>query len=191
MIGWYLKRKIELRRYMRVRPHPSLNTLSIHSIQELLDFTFNFSFSFSLVRDVMISFPTQRQYRDLRRRVARPFSRVKIILHRRAGHKKAQQNTSSYVSYQPCKSGKAAILTSFIHLPGNSADGRPAHGRTGLCLGTALVRLNDKSGKDRGGRGRKRRGGREGEGEEMVGLQQSNGSVGERRPELTSDPSRN
>lgn len=136
----------------------------------------------------------QQQYRDLRRRVARPFSRIKIILHRRARQKKTQHNTSSYVSYQPCKSGKAAILTSFIHLPGDSVDGRPAHGRTGLCLGTALVRLNDRSTKDkgsggRGGRkgGRKRRG-RAGEGEEMVGLQQQqqqqhsegerNGSVG-------------
>ena len=138
----------------------------------------------------------QQQYRDLRRRVARPFSRIKIILHPRAGQKKTLPNSASYVCYQSCRSKKAAILTTFIHLPGDSADGRPSPGRTGLCLGTALVRLNDKSLKQSDSIGRRRRRGRRGEGEEeeMVSIRQPQSEGGERNGSVShelNDSSRN
>lgn len=146
MVGWYLKRKIEMRRYMR------------------------------------------QQYRDLRRRVARPFSRIKLIIRRRYPSDKplANQN-ASYVSAQTCKSGKAAILTSLIQLPGDTSNGRPGPGRTGLCLGTALVKVTKKSTKNHSskkqgnGTGDRRRRGRRGEerGGDVVGIALTEGGMGE------------
>ena len=74
------------------------------------------------------------------------------MVQRRLPGQKPPVQKASYVAAQTCKSGKAAVLTSLIQLPGDSASGRPAPGRTGVCLGTALVRVSKKSVKGKGKR---------------------------------------
>lgn len=124
---------------------------------------------------------SQQQYRDLRRRVARPFSRIKLIVQSRQIDQKLPQQRASYVSAQTCRSGKAGVLSTFIQLPGDTPSGRPSPGRTGLCVGTALVRVSKRSTpRERGPKGKERvRGGR---GEEEVGIQ--SGGEGERNGSL-------
>lgn len=136
------------------------------------------------------SFPyfshSQQQYRDLRRRVARPFSRIKLIVQRRLPGEKLPVQNASYLSAQTCKSGKAGILTTFIQLPGESSSGRPSPGRTGLCLGTTLVKVSKRTTRDRSGKRKERGEGRE----EVVGLQSAgerNGSLRERRVDQGED----
>ena len=126
--------------------------------------------------------------------MARPFSRIKLIVLRRYPPEKAPTNqNASYVSAQTCKSGKGAIITSLIQLPGNTTNGRPAPGRTGLCLGTALVRVTKKSTTDhgsntskqgkgtRGERGRRGRRGRGGSERDVVGIELTEGGGGGER----------
>ena len=78
------------------------------------------------------------------------------------------------------------MLTTFIQLPSGSTSGRPAPGRTGLCLGTALVKIT-KKGKGKG-RGRGRGGGEEAMEIQSTGEGERNGSLRERRVDR-SDPS--
>ena len=78
------------------------------------------------------------------------------------------------------------MLTTFIQLPSGSTSGRPAPGRTSLCLGTALVKIT-KKGKGKG-RGRGRRGGEEAMEIQSTGEGERNGSLRERRVDR-SDPS--
>lgn len=149
MIGWYLKRKIDARRYMR------------------------------------------RQYRELRRRVARPFSRIKLIVQKRLSLKPPFEQRAAHISLQSCRTSKAGILTTFIQLPGESLNGHPAPGRTGLCLGTALVKVSSSKkarSLGRGGRWKSTSGNAGGEDELVtstaVGSEgERNGSLRERRTE--------
>ena len=40
---------------------------------------------------------------------------------------------------------KAAIVSVLVQLPGNMENGRPRQGQTGVCFGSALVRIKTKS----------------------------------------------
>lgn len=120
--------------------------------------------------------------------MARPFSRIKLIVQSRQKDRKLPEQRASYVSAQTCKSGKAGILTTFIQLPGDGPSGRPAPGRTGLCVGTALVRVSKKS-RERGTKGKKGRGGEEEEvGIPSTGEAERNGSLRERIRDSSSIP---
>lgn len=124
--------------------------------------------------------------------MARPFSRIKLIVQSRQTDRKLPEQRASYVSAQTCKSGKAGVLTTFIQLPGDGPSGRPAPGRTGLCVGTALVKVSKRSTRNRGIKGKERR--REGGGdEEEVGIQSAgegerNGSLRERLRDSSITP---
>lgn len=48
---------------------------------------------------------------------------------------------ASYVGVETCKINKAAILSLFVRLPGNQGNGRPVVGRSGLCIGSTLVKV--------------------------------------------------
>lgn len=116
--------------------------------------------------------------------MARPFSRIKLIVQSRQMDRKLPEQRASYVSAQTCKSGKAGVLTTFIQLPGDGLSGRPAPGRTGLCVGMALVKVSKRSTRERGTKGKERRRGGRGD-EEEVGIQSAgegerNGSLRER-----------
>lgn len=76
--------------------------------------------------------------------MARPFARMKLQidkLNTESGNEIQPQN-ASYVGVETCRDNKAAILSLFIRLPGNQATGRPVMGRSGLCVGSTLVRVN-------------------------------------------------
>ena len=137
---------------------------------------------------------TQQQYRELRRRVARPFSRIKILIQKRSSLKPPFEQKAAQVSLQPCRSSKAGVATTFIQLPGEGFNGRPAPGRTGLCLGTALVKVSSsRMSKTRRGRWKSRNGGSAGGGDDdhvmssrLQGASEgesSNGTLRERRTE--------
>ena len=120
--------------------------------------------------------------------MARPFSRIKLVVRQRfLGQKKPLVQNASYVSAQTCKSGKAGVLTTFIQLPGETSNGRPAPGRTGLCLGSTLVKVSKRiTHNHRGkGKGRKRGGREEDEIQQSTGEGETNGSLAlrERRHE--------
>ena len=53
-----------------------------------------------------------------------------------------QPQNASYIGVETCRDNKAAILSLFIRLPGNQTTGRPVVGRSGLCVGSTLVKVN-------------------------------------------------
>ena len=82
----------------------------------------------------------QQQVIELQRRVSRGFARIKVILDKKPHYEVPQ--TPTYTGVESLKNNKAAILTVFVRLPGDSSTGRPTPGRTGLCFGSTLVRMN-------------------------------------------------
>lgn len=105
---------------------------------------------------------SQRQYIELQRRVARPFTRVMLAVENTPLSSKpalptpAEQNPS-YVGVEACRDDKAAILSLMVQLPRDPKTGHPSHGRIGLCLGSTLVYINSskKPKGKRKGRGQK------------------------------------
>lgn len=86
----------------------------------------------------------QRQYIELQRRVARPFARMKLQIEKlyRDPDDEYQPQNASYIGVETCRDNKAAILSLFIRLPGNQTTGRPIVGRSGLCVGSTMVKVN-------------------------------------------------
>ncbi len=104
--------------------------------------------------------PAQAQYAELQRRVARPFARIKTIISPvpppTADSPPPQH--PSYVAVETCRSGKAAVLSLFIRLPGDHKTGRPCPGRSGLAIGSTLVGVNSMSKKPKDKSKKKREG---------------------------------
>ena len=76
----------------------------------------------------------------MQRRVRRPFARIKTIVEKRLEPRIRQQ--ASYVAVETCKDTKAAVLTLLVRLPGNRETGYPSSGRTGVCFGSTIVKMN-------------------------------------------------
>ena len=78
--------------------------------------------------------------------MARPFAKLKLVVDEKPELNKTDsppfQQHPSYIAVETCKDSKAAVLSLFIQLPGNSETGKPGVGRSGLCIGNALVKLN-------------------------------------------------
>ena len=76
--------------------------------------------------------------------MARPFARMKLQIGKlsTAPENELQAVKASYVGVETCKINKAAILTLFVRLPGNPTNGWPVVGRSGLCIGSTLVKVN-------------------------------------------------
>eukprot|EP00731_Ephydatia_muelleri_P020317 Em0013g44a len=96
--GWYVRRRIAIRAFMR------------------------------------------QQYVELQRRVSRPFARVKLEIDKTSQLSAPQM--ASYAAVEILRDGRAGILTVFVKLPGNQSTNKPNPGRTGICLGSTLVKLN-------------------------------------------------
>ena len=45
---------------------------------------------------------------------------------------------------EPLVDNKAAVVSVLVQLPGNTENGRPRQGQTGVCFGSALVRIKTK-----------------------------------------------
>lgn len=89
----------------------------------------------------------RQQYIELQRRVRRPFSRVKLVVNQRQ-----EQDTPQFPSYagvETCRDNRAAVLSLFVRLPGDNKTGRPVPGRTGICCGSTLVKVNPSKGKQK------------------------------------------
>ena len=86
----------------------------------------------------------QQQYIELQRRVARPFARMKLQIEKlyKEQDDENQPQNASYIGVETCRDNKAAILSLFIRLPGNQTTGRPVVGRSGLCVGSTMVKVN-------------------------------------------------
>ena len=86
----------------------------------------------------------QQQYIELQRRVARPFARMKLQIEKLYSDPDDEYHpqNASYIGVETCKDNKAAILSLFIRLPGNQTTGRPVVGRSGLCVGSTMVKVN-------------------------------------------------
>ena len=70
----------------------------------------------------------------------RPFARVKLVF-----NKSQEQDTPQFPSYagvETCRDNRAAVLSLFVRLPGDNKTGRPVPGRTGICFGSTLVKVN-------------------------------------------------
>lgn len=110
----------------------------------------------------VFSLLSQAQYIELQRRVARPFARIKTIINSPPVPTDAPSPPQhpSYVAVETCRSGKAAILSLFIRLPGDQKTGRPCPGRSGLAIGSTLVGVNSatKKPKDKSSSKKKREG---------------------------------
>ena len=76
----------------------------------------------------------------MQRRVRRPFARIKTVIEKRLEPRGRQQ--ASYVAVETCKDTKAAVLTLLVRLPGNHETGYPSPGRTGVCFGSTIVKMN-------------------------------------------------
>ena len=77
----------------------------------------------------------------------RPFSRVKLVVNQRQ-----EQDTPQFPSYagvETCRDNRAAVLSLFVRLPGDNKTGRPVPGRTGICCGSTLVKVNPSKGKQK------------------------------------------
>ena len=76
--------------------------------------------------------------------MARPFARMKLQIGKlsTAPENEFQAVNASYVGVETCKINKAAILSLFVRLPGNPTNGRPVVGRSGLCIGSTLVKVS-------------------------------------------------
>ena len=76
--------------------------------------------------------------------MARPFARMKFNIAKlsTAPENELQAVNPSYVGVETCKINKAAILSLFVRLPGNPTTGQPVVGRSGLCIGSTLVKVN-------------------------------------------------
>ena len=70
----------------------------------------------------------------------RPFARIKTVIEKRLEPRGRQQ--ASYVAVETCKDTKAAVLTLLVRLPGNHETGYPSPGRTGVCFGSTIVKMN-------------------------------------------------
>lgn len=95
----------------------------------------------------------------MQRRVARPFARVTLLVENQPAAKlltEPKKPNPSYVAVETCKNDKAAILTLFVRLPGDHETGLPSLGRTGLCLGSAVVHVNSNKKPKKGVRQRRR-----------------------------------
>ena len=79
--------------------------------------------------------------------MARPFAKLKLVMDRPS----VGEQHPSYVAVETCRDEKTAVLSLFVRLPGDRETGRPMCGRTGICTGSTLVRVNKKSkGKGKG-----------------------------------------
>lgn len=94
-----------------------------------------------------MSIYTQAQHIEMQRRVRRPFARIKANVDKCLEPGSRQE--ASYVAVETCKDSKAAVLTLLVRLPGNSETGRPSSGRTGVCFGSTLVKMNTSKVKNR------------------------------------------
>ena len=76
--------------------------------------------------------------------MARPFARMKLQVEKfnSEQYDVYQAQNASYVSVETCRDNKSAILSLFVRLPGNKLTGQPVMGRSGLCVGNTLVRVN-------------------------------------------------
>lgn len=83
--------------------------------------------------------PTQQQYIELRRRVSRPFARMKLVVTKPDFE---EPQSPGYTAVETLKSGKTAVLSLLVRLPGNQEGGHAEPGRSGLCVGSTLVRVN-------------------------------------------------
>ena len=69
-----------------------------------------------------------------------------------------QPQNASYVGVETCRDNKAAILSLFIRLPGNQTTGRPTVGRSGLCVGSTVVKVNPSKKSKENNKVKKRKG---------------------------------
>ena len=76
--------------------------------------------------------------------MARPFARMKLQVEKfnSEQYDVYRAQNASYVSVETCRDNKSAILSLFVRLPGNQLTGQPVMGRSGLCVGNTLVRVN-------------------------------------------------
>lgn len=76
--------------------------------------------------------------------MARPFARMKLQIEKlyKDPDDEYQPQNASYIGVETCRDNKAAILSLFVRLPGNQITGRPVVGRSGLCVGSTMVKVN-------------------------------------------------
>ena len=94
---------------------------------------------------------------ELQRRVARPFARITLLIENRPASNvltDPREQNPSYLAVETCKDEKTAVLSLFVRLPGEHETGLPALGRTGLCLGSTLTRVNSSKKPKIGGKKR-------------------------------------
>ncbi len=131
----------------------------------------------------------QAQYAEMRRRVARPFARIKTIINPVPvpTDSPSPPQHPSYVAVETCRSGKAAMLSLFIRLPGDHKTGRPCPGRSGLAIGSTLVGVNSatKKLKDKSS-SKKKREDREGNEEQNRSRTNNSGNVQIRLRDVSS-----
>lgn len=105
-----------------------------------------------MIRRANIIISLQQQYIELQRRVARPFARIRAVIEPvqvPTPDSPPPPQHPSYVGVETCRSGKAAVLSLFVRLPGNHKTGKPCAGRSGLAVGSTLVNVNSSSKKDK------------------------------------------
>ena len=76
--------------------------------------------------------------------MARPFARIKLHVEKLNPKTTdpVKSQDASYVGVETLRDSKAAILSLFIHLPGDLDTGLPVLGRSGICVGSTLVKVN-------------------------------------------------
>ena len=97
--------------------------------------------------------------------MARPFARIKTIINPIPipEDTPSPPQHPSYVAVETCRSGKAAVLSLFVRLPGDHKTGRPSPGRSGLAIGSTLVGVNSATKKPKDKSSKKKREGAEDE----------------------------
>ena len=66
------------------------------------------------------------------------------------------QQQVGYVGVEPLVDNKAAVVSILVQLPGKPENGRPRQGQTGVCFGSALVRIKTKPSSSAGNKKKKR-----------------------------------
>ena len=80
--------------------------------------------------------------------MSRPFAKLKLVISKTREQDIPQ--LPSYAAVETCKDNRGAVLSLCVRLPGDSKTGKPAPGRTGICFGSTLVKVNpSKRSKDK------------------------------------------
>ena len=76
--------------------------------------------------------------------MARPFARIKLYVEKfnPKTTDPVESQDASYIGVETLRDSKAAILSLFIRLPGDEDTGLPVLGRSGICVGSTLVKVN-------------------------------------------------